>query len=384
MNNRILLVDDDIDILSTYQRTLRNLFVIKTAATAEEAINIVRSEPPFAVVVSDFSMPKVNGIQLLSHIQNMSPDTLRILISGFADMKVAKAAINDANIFRFLTKPILSEQLITVLNESIHHFDSLATEKDVLNRTVKGIMKILIDILANINPIAMKQAVQIRTVANDIAVQMQLRNTWEVEISALVSQIGCLNMSPELTNKLYHGMLTNDADKKLIEGFPERGKQMIQNIPTLTNVATAIGFQLYSYDGTYPKNSEVTGENLPITSRILKVAFDFCRQKLLGKTPAMIINEMRVNSYLYDPKVFTALMTINKMTSGNFVIRAIPFKALRIGMVLAEPMRDDEQFILVAKGQEITDTLLLRLINVAKIKNIIEPIRVIEKIKPDD
>ena len=93
---------------------------------------------------------------------------------------------------------------------------------------------------------------------------------------------------------------------------------------------------------------------------------------------------MRVNSYFYDPKAFTALMTINKMTSGSFVIRAIPFKSLRIGMILAEPLRDEEQFILVAKGQEITDTLLLRLINISKIKNIIEPIRVIEKLKPND
>lgn len=384
MNNRILLVDDDIDILSTYQGTLRSFFVIKTAVNAEEAINIVHSEPPFAVVVSDYSMPKVNGIQLLTHMQNISPDTLRILISGFADMKIVKAAVNEANIFRFLTKPILSEQLITVLNEGIRHFELLAAEKDILNRTVKGTIKILIDILANLNPIAMKQALQIRTVANDIAVQMQLRNTWEVEISALVSQLGCLNMSPDLTNKLYRGMLMNDAEKKLIEGFPERGRQMIQNIPTLTNVANAVGLQLHAYDGSFPKNSDVTGDKLPLTSRILKVAFDFCRHQLLGKPPMMIINEMRVNSYFYDPKAFTALMTINKMTSGSFVIRAIPFKSLRIGMILAEPLRDEEQFILVAKGQEITDTLLLRLINISKIKNIIEPIRVIEKIKPND
>ena len=62
MNNRILLVDDDVDILSGFQRNLRKHFTIKTAVSAAEALSILRVEPPFAVVVSDYSMPKMNGI----------------------------------------------------------------------------------------------------------------------------------------------------------------------------------------------------------------------------------------------------------------------------------------------------------------------------------
>src|ERR1700733_8122058 len=103
MSNRILCVDDDINILEGYQRALRKEFDITTAPGGEEALVKIRDEGPFAVVVSDMRMPGMDGIQLLTRIKQVAPESVRIMLTGNADQQTAMNAVNEGNIFRFLT-----------------------------------------------------------------------------------------------------------------------------------------------------------------------------------------------------------------------------------------------------------------------------------------
>jgi len=104
-DERILLVDDEPKILSALQRNLGNRFHLVLAAGAEEGLRAITGSGPYAVVVSDFKMPGMDGVEFLSRVKAVSPETIRIMLTGQASLDNAVAAVNQANIFRLLSKP---------------------------------------------------------------------------------------------------------------------------------------------------------------------------------------------------------------------------------------------------------------------------------------
>jgi DNA-binding NtrC family response regulator len=119
---RILLVDDDIEILDGMQRQLRRDFDVTTTCDAKEAIRLVVAGGPYAVVVSDLRMPGMDGVSLLFLIRKISPETVRVLLTGNADVEAAISAVNQGNIFRFLTKPCPPAILIGALEASVEQY----------------------------------------------------------------------------------------------------------------------------------------------------------------------------------------------------------------------------------------------------------------------
>lgn len=131
MNKRILFVDDEENVLHAYKRSLRHHFEVFTADSGNEAIKLVKSEGPFAVVISDYRMPEMDGIELLNIVKQLSPDSIRIILTGFADLQIAIDAINEGNIYRFLTKPILNDKLVLALNDSAELYRLVTSEKEL-------------------------------------------------------------------------------------------------------------------------------------------------------------------------------------------------------------------------------------------------------------
>ena len=102
---RILCVDDDPNLLDGLTRSLRGHYRVETATDATVALENLRTVEPYSVVVSDQRMPRMDGVTFLSNIRGIAPATVRVLLTGQADMESAIAAVNEGNIFRFLTKP---------------------------------------------------------------------------------------------------------------------------------------------------------------------------------------------------------------------------------------------------------------------------------------
>jgi DNA-binding NtrC family response regulator len=86
MNEKILFVDDDENLLASYQRQLRNKFAVATAPGGEQGLKVIGSEGPFAVIVSDFRMPGMDGVQFLAKAREAAPDTVRVMLTGYADL----------------------------------------------------------------------------------------------------------------------------------------------------------------------------------------------------------------------------------------------------------------------------------------------------------
>src|SRR4051812_5630356 len=109
---RVLCVDDEPNVLEGLTRVLHRKCILLTATSGREAMTILAGSAPIHVIVSDMRMPEMNGAKLLAECRRCSPDTVRLLLTGHADMQAAISAVNEGQVFRFLTKPCPAREFI--------------------------------------------------------------------------------------------------------------------------------------------------------------------------------------------------------------------------------------------------------------------------------
>ena len=134
MPEKILLVDDEPNVLRASERLLHNRFETDAAVGGIEALTAIRTKGPYAVVLSDMRMPQMDGLELLTRVKHLAPDTIRIMLTGYADVKTALTAVNEGNIFRFLTKPCDKQTLIAALTAGLTQYRLVTSEKDLLEK----------------------------------------------------------------------------------------------------------------------------------------------------------------------------------------------------------------------------------------------------------
>ena len=118
-DKRILFVDDEENILSAIKRQFHKQFRIETALGGEQGLEIISNCEPFPVIVSDLHMNGMNGIDFLRQVRKKSPDTICVMLTGFAELDVAVDAVNEGVVFKFLTKPCPPDVLAKTLNECL-------------------------------------------------------------------------------------------------------------------------------------------------------------------------------------------------------------------------------------------------------------------------
>ncbi|TAL69918.1 MAG: response regulator [Bacteroidetes bacterium] len=378
MNNRILLVDDDYDILSAYKRNLRRDFEISTASSGIEGIERIRESEPYAVIVSDYNMPKMNGIEFLSLVRKTSPDSVRVMLTGYADLETAIEAVNQGNVFRFLTKPVNTESFINSLSDCCTQYQLITAEHELLDKTLKGSIKVFIDILTFTNPLIFNLSSRYRTMAKKIGEAIGIRKLWEVEIAALLSQIGIITIPTEIIEKKSRGESLSPDEEKIYLSQSENSRNLLKNIPRLEEIANAIQFQDRNYNEFFTESKTLSEEEFPIISRILKAAIDYENSIQRGLNQVEALKFLKQMSHKYDPDVLDALEKVITGVRIERMMKQIRLKDIRISMVIAEDIKDDKGNILLRKGYEITDVLLLRLMNASKVRSIIEPIFIFE------
>jgi DNA-binding NtrC family response regulator len=130
----ILLVDDEPRILEALTPTLTQKYLVKTAPSGSVALDILRTTPAVAVIISDMRMPSMNGAQFLSASRQIVPNARRILLTGYADVPTALAAVNEGGICRFLTKPCPVEEIVEAIEEAIAEYDAEVRERTAIRR----------------------------------------------------------------------------------------------------------------------------------------------------------------------------------------------------------------------------------------------------------
>src|ERR1700722_1581021 len=129
MSERVLFVDDEPNVLAGFERQFRNRYAMKTAPSGAEGLATLDANGPFAVIVSDLRMPGMDGVQFLSRVCDRYPNSIRILLTGYADVQQVVEVVNRANIFRFLTKPCPPPSLAATLEAALEQHRLMTAEK---------------------------------------------------------------------------------------------------------------------------------------------------------------------------------------------------------------------------------------------------------------
>ncbi|QPK65290.1 SpoIIE family protein phosphatase [Methylomonas sp. LL1] len=121
--DKILCVDDEANILHMFQRTLGRKHQLLTAGSALAGLDLLREHSDIAIIISDYNMPDIDGVEFLKQAHALSPDSVQIMLTGNIDLGVSIRAINETHIFRYLPKPCPSDVLHKVVLDALdqHH-----------------------------------------------------------------------------------------------------------------------------------------------------------------------------------------------------------------------------------------------------------------------
>lgn len=318
MSEKILFIDDEPNVLATYKRHLRKQFHIETATSGEEGLEAIDRQGPFAVIVSDLRMPGMDGVEFLAEAKERAPDSVRIMLTGYADVETALEAVNEGVFFRFLIKPCQLETLVKALEAGIARYQLVTAERELLEKTLKGCIEVLTEILGMVNPVAFSRATRIKHYVRDIAVQLQLSNLWQLEVAAMLSQIGCIILPADILDKMYAGESLTEDEQELFSSHPSVGSNLVANIPRLEPIASMIERQQESFRAqlllpeTSPEYTVVLG------SQILKVALDLDQLVVGGLSPKAALAELHKQPDEYNPEVVAALSQAKGYTASLF------------------------------------------------------------------
>jgi response regulator RpfG family c-di-GMP phosphodiesterase len=381
MAEQILFVDDQPELLATIQFTLGKTFNIVTAVGGDGGLAALRTQGPFAVVVSDLDMPGLDGLHFLEVVKTSSPDTVRLMLTSNTQHEKTIEVVNQANIFRFLNKPCSTETLTKCVRDALQQYRLVMVERDTLEKTLGGSVRMMTEVLSAVHPRVFERAIALRETVREFAAKTTLPDSWQLESAALLARIGCLTIPPEILRRSVEGLPLVASEKLMIERVPEIGKNLLIHIPRLELVAQTIYYQNKNFDGTGYPADKAAGEGIPQPARLLKILSDLAELKWSGTKVHKAFEIMRTREGAYDQQLLerTALVfpsTPEVAPERVLISHPVSLKELRLGQILRGNIETTDGTLLVPPGREVTQAILERVRNFAEISGIKEPILV--------
>lgn len=370
MSQQILCVDDDPNVLRGYQRHLRKRFPLEICDDARNGLEVIRRQGPFAVVVSDMRMPGMDGVQFLRQVREIAPDTVRMMLTGNADQQTAVDAVNDGCIFRFLSKPCSPDDLAEALEAGLAQYRLIRSERELLANTLNGSVKLLTEILSIVNPLAFGRAESVRRVVHQLCRRLPVENAWEVELAAMLSQVGCIAVPQEILNKVAAGGALGDDELHIFRNHPRIGADLIARIPRLAGVARIVAQQLG------PERPDASGDSGAAlqASQVLRLAIEVDRLLSVGVASEDVLAALQKGPQVHDQRL---LASLSAMLGVRYTLLDVTVEQLEDGMIFDEHVETITRVLLVAKGREVVPLVRERLAVLARTANgVRQPIRV--------
>jgi len=348
----ILCVDDEPRIVEGLAVQLRRDYQVLAANGGNSALQILKDKGAPAVIVSDMRMPGMDGATLLKHVKQLYPETTRILLTGEPGRDAAIAAVNEGQIFRFLTKPCPPDQLRSAIGAGVVHHRLLIAEKVLLQETLIGCIKALVDILAITNPVAFGRATRVKRLATDLAASAGRPNFWQLEAAAMLSQIGYISLPVELVEKLYYGKRLTAEERALADGAPAVAQRLLGHIPRLEQVMEILAAS--------QSKVELPDGLIKDGVSILRLVLEYDAQVAQGHTPEVALSSVRAQSGRFDGKLIENLESLVGMSAGAPEVREVAVGRVTPGMVFMDDLYTQIGTLLVPKGFEVTEAFLER------------------------
>lgn len=341
---KVLLVDDEESVLSALTRLIMQEGTYDVTATSSpyEALHLVSKES-FAIIISDHRMPVMEGACLLEKIKEVSPQTMRIMLTGYADINAAMDAINMGEVYRYLTKPWDNSELKKVLKEAITEFYSFAEQKNAavknkelqerydkmmeknieqvhenqkLNQALEQSHIDSVGVIARsvqiYNPRLWHHLMGVTMLCRKMAklINLSQKQFLQLEVAALLHDIGKLGISESILRKPISTLTTVEAE--LINSHPLQSFSIVNMIPLFQEAAYFVRHHHESYDGTgFPDG--LKGDAIPSASRIIAVADAYDKSvKRLPNQPHVFSQEAfdlleTDTEKAFDPKAISLL-----------------------------------------------------------------------------
>lgn len=410
-SSTILLVDDEANILSSLKRLFRSEgYRTLTADSGQAGLQILQAEP-VDLVVSDMRMPEMDGAQFLEQVRSKWPDTMRLLLTGYADVGSIMKAVNRGEIYRYIAKPwddndillivrqalerkVLEQEKLRLQDITIKQNEELSLlnatlEKKVMERTVElkqacdGLAvsndKLRVNFLTSIK--VFSNLIEIRgkrlaghsrrvaDLGNHIAKKMALdaNEVQEVFVSGLLHNIGKIGFSDDLLVKPMSIM--SGQDLASYQKYPLLGEQLLMPLEDLRGAARIVRSHQERFDGSgFP--DKLAGFNIPLGARIVAVASDYHNLQNGTLSQRSLRPEEAMQAILdgrgkrYDPAVVQAFKDV--ATNAPVVsdhASLIDANDLRPGMIIARDLISSDGFLLLSAGHKLTERLIRQIVD---------------------
>ncbi len=407
--HRILLVDDEESILKSLTRLLRAFnrdIDTRTATTGVEALEILSREK-ISLIISDQRMPGMNGTDLLRKSRDIAPNTIRILLTGYADIEATIEAINSGAIKYYITKPWDEELLISRINESLDLYRT-KSENIRLTRLIVEKNKNLKDLNHSLQDRVNRQTEHIRLQRDQInksfmetikalstIVDLRFKSTGDhlrrvaylvrrlitpeeigaeeyqdILIAAFLHDIGKISLPDNIAAKMYD--MYSATEREHLQQHPVLGQSFVSAISGFDEIGLIIRHHHESYDGGgYPDG--LAGDDIPYGARLIRAANDFDHAAYSGTYPKLKqINDatamlLQQSDLKYDPAVVKKFIEFDiakayfSHENNEADITIIPPNDLVQGMVIAEDTYTKSGLFVVPKGARLSHGMIKRI-----------------------
>jgi response regulator RpfG family c-di-GMP phosphodiesterase len=373
---KVLFVDDDPMILSGFVRNFRRYFNVYIAPDAESALEYIKNDGPFAVAVSDMKMPGMNGVVFFEKLRKVSPDTVRIMLSGEASLDMAVDAMNSGAVYKFLIKPVSPDEMLKIIALGLEEHNRISGGKRLLDETLNGSVQALMDVLVLTNPIAFSRGKRLRHYIFQLGRMIGIQNIWIYEIAAMLSQIGCVTVSEETVEKFVEGEELDDKEQRILKFVPQISKKVIAKIPGLDLVSEIIENQNTDIDYSMVKYPLNRTPQAILGSLLLKTVTEFDNMICAGLSKTEAISRMSYSDEKNERTLLKYLKDVSVFNESPSQIRLKKIDDLREGMILAEDIKTNKGFLIAPKGYEADKSLISRLEDYSRKKIIKDSVHV--------
>jgi hypothetical protein len=250
----------------------------------------------------------------------------------------------------------------------------LVSERNLLERTLRGAIEVLTQTLSLSNPEAFGCASRVRRYVDVLVQRLGIEDAWQYSVAAMLSQLGCIAVPPDVARKAYRVETLSEEEQQMLDAHPSMAARLIQAIPRMETIAAMVEQQTAPFD---PKTDGA--EPPPLGARLLRIALDFDALRNRGASGTDAIRMLRDRQPgCYDPEILAIADELGRL-GGVHIESVLPIRSLRVGMIVVDPVMTQDGLLIVAAGHEVTESLLARLHNWARSKThrVCEPISVL-------
>ena len=346
--SKILFVDDDELVLSGLTLTVGRKYDISTAISGMEGLEVFEKEGPFAVIVSDFNMPQMDGSEFLREVRKKDKEVVTMLLSGGANFNEVSDAVRRGGIFRLIGKPCPTELMVENLDQALKQYRTIRAEKDMLEQTMNGVVRAITTILAASKPLFFGRSERVKQLAFDLAKELNLTEDWRLELASTFSYLGYLTLPDEVQEKLYNNEDVPDEIMDVVKVFPNFANGILKAIPRLEEITPIIS----RIDEDYQSADSGADDSAKLAS-LIRLAKHYERYASDGYSRTDIFGILDKSPDVYFPGALEALRKIKDYSKGEAEVEEVSIDKLKSGMRILQELRLPNGTLVAPKGSKV-------------------------------